>query len=118
GNMDKQILEFDPEIEQTLCKLRKQGKLQKKPHEISSKEAFEEVLVNMVEEGDQRKTFGEFTVPTTASYGSRLVRPTVEANNFELKPALITSFSKISLVAMLLMIPTSTSPLFCIFVTQ
>ncbi|MED6162602.1 hypothetical protein PIB30_072067, partial [Stylosanthes scabra] len=89
GNKDKQILEFDPEIEQTLRKLRKQAKLQKQPHEISSEEAFEEVSVNVAEEGHQRKTLGEFTVPTTASCGSSIVRPTVEANNFELKPALI-----------------------------
>ncbi|MED6115982.1 hypothetical protein PIB30_095868 [Stylosanthes scabra] len=64
---------------------RKQAKLQKQPHKISS----EEVLVNMADKGDQRKTLGEFTVPTTASCGSSIVRPTVEANNFELKPALI-----------------------------
>ncbi|MED6198388.1 hypothetical protein PIB30_065891 [Stylosanthes scabra] len=67
GHKDKQILEFDPEIEQTLRKLRKQAKLQKQPHEISSKEVFEEGSVNMAKEGDQRKTLGEFTVPTTAS---------------------------------------------------
>ncbi|MED6199578.1 hypothetical protein PIB30_077232 [Stylosanthes scabra] len=79
GNKDKHILEFDPEIEQTLHKLRKQAKLQKQPHEISSEEAFEEVSVNMAEEGDQQKTLGEFTVPTTASCGSSIVRPIVEA---------------------------------------
>ncbi|MED6223150.1 hypothetical protein PIB30_071225 [Stylosanthes scabra] len=65
GNKDKQILEFDPEIKQTLRKLRKQAKHQKQTHEISSKEVFEEVLVNMAEEGDQRKTLEDFTVPTT-----------------------------------------------------
>ncbi|MED6127083.1 hypothetical protein PIB30_084725 [Stylosanthes scabra] len=53
GNKDKQILEFDPEIEQTLRKLRKQAKLQKQPHKISSEEVFEEVSVNMAEERDQ-----------------------------------------------------------------
>ncbi|MED6178298.1 hypothetical protein PIB30_106238, partial [Stylosanthes scabra] len=53
GNKDKQILEFDPEIEQTLCKRRKQAKLQKQPHEISPEEVFEEVWDNMAEEGDQ-----------------------------------------------------------------
>ncbi|MED6201696.1 hypothetical protein PIB30_097553 [Stylosanthes scabra] len=62
----------------------------KKPiHEIPSEEVFEEVSVNMAEEGDYRKTLGDFTVPTTASCGSSIVRPTVETNNFELKPALI-----------------------------
>ncbi|MED6134830.1 hypothetical protein PIB30_040611 [Stylosanthes scabra] len=42
GNKDKQILEFDPEIEQTLRKLRKQAKLQKQPHKISFEEVLEE----------------------------------------------------------------------------
>ncbi|MED6125047.1 hypothetical protein PIB30_064774, partial [Stylosanthes scabra] len=89
GNKDKQILEFDPEIEQTLRKLRKQAKLQKQTHEISSEEVFEEVSVNMAQEGDQRKTLGDFIIPNTASCGSSIVRPTVEANNFELKPTLV-----------------------------
>ncbi|MED6224716.1 hypothetical protein PIB30_086769 [Stylosanthes scabra] len=77
-----QITEFD-------LAERKQAKLQKQTHKISSEEVFEEVSVNMAEEGDQRKTLGDFTVPTTASCGSSIVRPTVEANSFELKPVLI-----------------------------
>ncbi|MED6135361.1 hypothetical protein PIB30_045755 [Stylosanthes scabra] len=89
GNKDKQILEFDPEIEKTLRKLRKQTKLQKQTHEISSEEAFEEVWDTMAEEGNQRRTLGDFTVPTTASCGCSIVRPAVEANNFKLKPSLI-----------------------------
>ncbi|MED6116196.1 hypothetical protein PIB30_097873, partial [Stylosanthes scabra] len=80
------ILNFDPEIERTLHKLRKQSK---QTHEISSEEAFEEVFDNMAAEGTQEKTLGEYFVPTTASCGSSIVRPTVDANNFELKPSLI-----------------------------
>ncbi|MED6176002.1 hypothetical protein PIB30_083752 [Stylosanthes scabra] len=75
GNKDKQILEFDPDIEHTLHKLRKQAKLQKQIHEISSEEAFEEVWDNMAEEGNQQRTLGDFTVPTST--------------NFELKRSLI-----------------------------
>ncbi|MED6212972.1 hypothetical protein PIB30_088719 [Stylosanthes scabra] len=86
GNNDKQILKFDPEIERTLRKLRKQSK---QTHEISSEEVFEEVFDNMAAEGTQVKTLGEYSVPTTASCGSSIVRPTVDANNFELKPSLI-----------------------------
>ncbi|MED6213549.1 hypothetical protein PIB30_094464 [Stylosanthes scabra] len=89
GNKDKQTLHFDPEIERTLHKVRKQSKFQKPIQEIPSEEVFEEVSANMAEEGDQRKTLGDFTVPTTTSYGSSIVRSTIEANNFELKPALI-----------------------------
>ncbi|MED6178243.1 hypothetical protein PIB30_105703, partial [Stylosanthes scabra] len=43
-NTDKQILNFDPEIERTLRKLRKQSK---QIHEISSEEVFEEVSDNV-----------------------------------------------------------------------
>ncbi|MED6186569.1 hypothetical protein PIB30_067981 [Stylosanthes scabra] len=66
GNKDKQILNFDPEIEKTLHKLRKQSKLQKQTQEGSSEEVFEEILVNMAEEGNQQRTLGDFSVPTTA----------------------------------------------------
>ncbi|MED6153738.1 hypothetical protein PIB30_104956, partial [Stylosanthes scabra] len=49
GNKDKQTLNFDPEIEKTLRKLRKQSKLQKQTQEGSSEEVFEEALVDMAE---------------------------------------------------------------------
>ncbi|MED6214502.1 hypothetical protein PIB30_103632, partial [Stylosanthes scabra] len=41
GNKDKQPLSFDPEIERTLRKLRKQAKLQEHIHEIPFEEALE-----------------------------------------------------------------------------
>ncbi|MED6151811.1 hypothetical protein PIB30_085975, partial [Stylosanthes scabra] len=41
------------------------------------------------EAGNQRRTLADFTNPTTVSRGSSIVWPTVEANNFELKPALV-----------------------------
>ncbi|MED6111087.1 hypothetical protein PIB30_049231 [Stylosanthes scabra] len=44
GSKDKQILNFDPEIERTLRKLTKQSK---QIHEISSEEVFEEVSDNV-----------------------------------------------------------------------
>ncbi|MED6175822.1 hypothetical protein PIB30_081971, partial [Stylosanthes scabra] len=75
GNKDKQILNFDPEIEWTLHKLRKQSK---QTHKISSKEVFEEVFDNMATEGTHQKTLGEYYVPTTASYGNSIVRPAVD----------------------------------------
>ncbi|MED6128608.1 hypothetical protein PIB30_099541, partial [Stylosanthes scabra] len=83
GNRDKQTLNFDLEIEQTLHKLRKQSKLQKQTHEISFEEVVEEVLDNMAKGGNHRRTFADFTTPTTASCGSSIVCPTVDANNFE-----------------------------------
>ncbi|MED6112034.1 hypothetical protein PIB30_058012 [Stylosanthes scabra] len=89
GKKDKQILNFDPEIEKTLRKLRKQSKLLQQTHENPSKEVLEKGCDNMAEARNQRRTLANFTNPTTASYGSSIVWPTVEANNFELKPALV-----------------------------
>ncbi|MED6128449.1 hypothetical protein PIB30_098005 [Stylosanthes scabra] len=37
----------------------------------------------------QRRTLGDYTIPSTTSCGSSIVRPMVKANNFELKPSLI-----------------------------
>ncbi|MED6160662.1 hypothetical protein PIB30_053522 [Stylosanthes scabra] len=78
GNKNKQILKFDPEIERTLRKLRKQSK---QVLEGSSEEVFEEVVDNLEEifynmavEGTQEKTLGEYSVPTT---GNRRDKPTI-----------------------------------------
>ncbi|MED6224358.1 hypothetical protein PIB30_083196 [Stylosanthes scabra] len=37
----------------------------------------------------EQRTLGDYTIPSTASCGSSIVRPNVEANNFELKLSLI-----------------------------
>ncbi|MED6163551.1 hypothetical protein PIB30_081077 [Stylosanthes scabra] len=93
GNKDKQILNFDPEIERTLHKLRKQSK---QALEGSSEKVLkgvfdniEEVFDNIAAEGTQEKTLGEYSIPITVSCGSSIVRPAVDANNFELKTSLI-----------------------------
>ncbi|MED6189753.1 hypothetical protein PIB30_099032, partial [Stylosanthes scabra] len=81
GNQDKQQFLFDPEIERTLRKLKKQTKASRQLN-------FEEVEENNMA-ADRRRTLGDYTIPSNASYGSSIVRPNVEANNFELKPSLI-----------------------------
>ncbi|MED6128886.1 hypothetical protein PIB30_102448, partial [Stylosanthes scabra] len=45
GNKDKQPLSFDPEIERTLRKLRKQAKLQEHIHDIPFEKFSEEEIV-------------------------------------------------------------------------
>ncbi|MED6117927.1 hypothetical protein PIB30_114593, partial [Stylosanthes scabra] len=97
GNRDKQSLNFDPEIEKTLRKLRKQAKLQEHSHEIPFEEAFEEkefedeIGNNMAgnEDNNRGRKLADFSIPSAASYGSSVVRPAVDVNNFELKPSLI-----------------------------
>ncbi|MED6190366.1 hypothetical protein PIB30_105139, partial [Stylosanthes scabra] len=99
---DKPTIEFDPEIEKTLKK--NQRTLQFDQEEVNSEEgasetSFEEELVeesteeeiqdNMADNANnQRRTLVDYTNPTT-SCGSSIVWPNVDANNFELKPALV-----------------------------
>ncbi|MED6224904.1 hypothetical protein PIB30_088680 [Stylosanthes scabra] len=94
GNKDKQTLSFDPEIEKTLRKLRKQAKLQEHSHEISFEEVFEEEEFedrtgdNMAaNENNRGWKLADFSIPSVASCGSSVVRPAVDVNNFELKPS-------------------------------
>ncbi|MED6164131.1 hypothetical protein PIB30_086758, partial [Stylosanthes scabra] len=85
-NRDKSAIQFDPEIERTLRKLKKQAK------QKATNQVFEEVARNNMDAEDrnaQRRTLGEYAIHSTASCGSSIVRPNVEANNFELKPSLI-----------------------------
>ncbi|MED6213987.1 hypothetical protein PIB30_098726 [Stylosanthes scabra] len=106
---DKPTIEFDPEIEKTLKKNRSRVKAQRALQfdqeevnfeEGASDKSFEEELVeeNIEEEiqdnmadnaNNQRRTLADYTNPTTTSCGSSIVWPTVDANNFELKPALV-----------------------------
>ncbi|MED6165575.1 hypothetical protein PIB30_100865, partial [Stylosanthes scabra] len=86
GNRDKPAIQFDPEIKRTLRKLKKEAKQQ------ATNQVFEEVAQNNMAAKDrnaQRRTLGEYTIPSTANCGCSAVRPNVEANNFELKPSLI-----------------------------
>ncbi|MED6122892.1 hypothetical protein PIB30_044119 [Stylosanthes scabra] len=97
GNKDKQTLSFDPEIERTLRKLRKQAKLQEHIHEIPLEEALEKeefedkTSDNMAgnEDNNRGRKLADFLIPPATSCGSSVVRPAIDVNNFELKPSLI-----------------------------
>ena len=47
----------------------------------------EEIVVEMAE--PENRTLREFLVPTVNGSGSSITRPTVQANKFEIKPAII-----------------------------
>ncbi|MED6163457.1 hypothetical protein PIB30_080127 [Stylosanthes scabra] len=58
--------------------------------EIVEENSEEEIQDNMTDNANnQRRTLADYTNPTTASCGSSIVWPTIDANNFELKPALV-----------------------------
>ncbi|MED6211551.1 hypothetical protein PIB30_074841, partial [Stylosanthes scabra] len=106
---DKPIIEFDPEIERTLKKNRNRVRTQKSlqfdreeasSEEVVSEKSFEEEIVeesieeeiqdNMADHtNNQRRTITDYRNPTITSCGSSIVWLTVDANNFELKPALV-----------------------------
>ncbi|MED6166218.1 hypothetical protein PIB30_106911, partial [Stylosanthes scabra] len=96
GNKDKQTLSFDPEIEKTLRKIKKQTKFQGYSHEIPFEEALEEEFEDKTGDnmaGNENNNRGwklaDFSIPSAASCGSSVVRPAVDVNDFELKPSLI-----------------------------
>ncbi|MED6186961.1 hypothetical protein PIB30_071793 [Stylosanthes scabra] len=62
GNQDKQQFFFDPKIERTLRKLKKQTKASRQLN-------FEEVEENNMVV-DPRRTLGDYTIPSTAGCGS------------------------------------------------
>ncbi|MED6202601.1 hypothetical protein PIB30_107230, partial [Stylosanthes scabra] len=80
GNKNKQPLSFDPEIERTLRKLRKQAKLQEHIHEIPFEEALEgEELAdktsdNMAgnEDNNRGRKLADFLIPSATSCGTVL----------------------------------------------
>ncbi|MED6226893.1 hypothetical protein PIB30_108230, partial [Stylosanthes scabra] len=52
-------------------------------------ECIEEEIQDNMADNNQRSTLADYTNPTTTSCGSSIVWPNVDANNFELKPALV-----------------------------
>ncbi|MED6213818.1 hypothetical protein PIB30_097072, partial [Stylosanthes scabra] len=106
---DKSIIEFDPEIERTLKKNQNRVRTQRflqfdreeaNSEEVVSEKSFEaEIVEESIEEeiqdnmadhtNHQRRTIADYQNPTTTSCGSSIVWPTVDANNFEFKPALV-----------------------------
>ncbi|MED6222995.1 hypothetical protein PIB30_069805 [Stylosanthes scabra] len=85
GNRDKQAIDFDPKIERTLRISKKKAKQQVVNQVI---EEVEQNKIDAVHGNEQRRTLGDYTIPSTASCCSSFVRPNVEAKNFELKPSL------------------------------
>ena len=92
-NKDKNILvEADPEPERTLKRKLREAKAQHSREDLTN---FFEKEVEMAAEnnnngGDARKVLGDFTAPTPDFYGRSISIPAIGANNFELKPQLVS----------------------------
>ncbi|MED6123984.1 hypothetical protein PIB30_054671 [Stylosanthes scabra] len=73
GNRNRQPIRFDPEIEKTLRRLRKQSRLQRDTledisHQGSSMTNNENHDDDLNLNGNQRRTLGDYTIPTTNSW--------------------------------------------------
>jgi len=79
------LYELDPEIKRTFCLRRKKQKIEEQRCEARR------TSTNMAEGGgDQRRTFRDFVTPRVQGIASTTAHPNVDANNFELKAALIS----------------------------
>ncbi|MED6148014.1 hypothetical protein PIB30_049183 [Stylosanthes scabra] len=83
-------LDYDSEPERTLFRRRRKTRM--------ARQAALEQQLNMaannndipIHQGqNQRVTLGQYSQPTSEGCGSTILRPNIQANNFELKPSLI-----------------------------
>ncbi|KAI4312915.1 hypothetical protein MLD38_037703 [Melastoma candidum] len=72
-------LEYNPEIEQTCHALRKEAK----PRKQQEKMALEN------RDREDHKALGDYVIPSVGDVQTRIWRPAIAANNFEIKPAII-----------------------------
>ncbi|KAK4259783.1 hypothetical protein QN277_006078 [Acacia crassicarpa] len=93
GTTDRNSLQFDPEIEKIARRNQKLAK-QRKGKGVSSSTGTE--LVIMAEDGADpprktpKRTMGDYMTLNLARTATRIVNPAVNANNFEIKPSLIS----------------------------
>ncbi|MED6212553.1 hypothetical protein PIB30_084493 [Stylosanthes scabra] len=88
---NKNNLDYDSEPERTLLRRRREAR--------RARQAALEQQLNMaaekndndlnLENQNNKITLGQYVNPTAENYGSTILRPTIQANNFELKPSLI-----------------------------
>jgi len=79
------LFKFDLDIERTFLSRRKKLRVEEprlKAQAVSSSMAWIE--------GHQRRTLWDFITPGVQGISLSITRPTAEANNFELKPTLIS----------------------------
>ena len=89
---DKGILvEADPEPERTLKRKLKEAKVQLSIEDLTEIFKQEDMAAkNNNNANNARKVLGDFTAPTPDFYGRSISIPAIGANNFELKPQLVS----------------------------
>ena len=90
---DKGILvEADPEPERTLKRKLRAAKAQHSEEDLTEnfKKEAEKIAMAEPNNNNARKVLGDFTTPTLDFYGRSISIPSTRANNFELKPQLVS----------------------------
>ena len=87
---DKNILvEADPEPERTLKRKLREAKIQQSRDNLS--EIFEQAEEMAADNNNnERRMLGDFTAPNSNLHGRSISIPAIRANNFELKPQLVS----------------------------
>ncbi|XP_073133850.1 uncharacterized protein [Henckelia pumila] len=78
------LIPLDLEIESTLRRIRRDQRQNNLALEFESEEEFKDMA-----EEENNRTLMDLHRPLVGGYGSRIVRPAVQANTFELKPSII-----------------------------
>ncbi len=76
---EEEVLDLDPEIDMTLRTIRRESRHQEQHQKIL--EAL--VMAN----NNQPRPLKAYGAPSIQGFQPSVIRPTVEANNFKLKPA-------------------------------
>ena len=79
GTVNPDALLFDPEIERTARGHRRTTRERRRAEREVKAEANE----------DRRRTLGDYATPPAERCATSIVRPPIQANNFEIKPALL-----------------------------
>ncbi|KAL4356210.1 hypothetical protein AHAS_Ahas09G0063900 [Arachis hypogaea] len=90
-NRDKEHrLDFDPEPERTFRRRLQQARLYKAAESTMDPNNTDNANATNPNGNEQRRVLGSFSAPTADLYEKSIVVPPIAANNFELKPQLVT----------------------------
>ena len=84
------LVEADPEPERTLKRKIREAKLQQSRGNLSEIFEQEKEMAAEPNNNNARRMLGDFTAPNSNLHGRSISIPTIGANNFELKPQLVS----------------------------
>ncbi|XP_061338969.1 uncharacterized protein LOC133285718 [Gastrolobium bilobum] len=94
GTINPNSLLFDLELEKTIKKNRKAARQRKLQEKGESSVTNQEEVMEENHRPPPQRTLGDYMTPTVIPPIGSVIRPTVEPNNFELKPTLVQLVQK------------------------